>query len=180
MSKPVKNMITDAIQRRYSQLDSALWVEMLGVDGHATTEFRRSLRTKRMRLEMVKTSLFRRAVAGGKLEALSKAASGPVALITGGDSLIEVAKAVEEWMPKMKGLRLRAAVLEGEFVDEKQVIGLSKMPTKRDLQGRVASCALSPGAKLASAIRAPGGAIAGCIKALIEKLEKGETAAAAG
>jgi len=179
VSKPVKNMITEAIKSRYSGLESALWVEMLGVDGLTTTEFRRSLRSKRMRLEMVKTSLFRRATSDSRLAPLAKAANGPVALITGGDSVIEVAKAVEEWMPKIKGLKLRAAVIEGEFIGESQIAGLSKMPTKRDLQGRVAGCALAPGAKLAAAVLAPGGAIAGCIKSLIEKLEKGEAASAA-
>jgi len=49
------------------------------------------------------------------------------------------------------------------------------MPTKRDLQARVAATVRAPGAKLAAAILAGGGNIAACVKDLIEKLEKGET-----
>lgn len=174
MSKTIKNMIADALRSRYGGLDSALWVEFVGVDGLATTAFRRGLRAKRMRMEIVKTALFRRAVAGSKLEKLGQVASGPVAILSGGDSLVEVAKYVEEWMPKLKGLKPRAAVIEGEFVPESQVADLAKMATRADLQAKVAACALAPGANLAAAIRSAGANIAGCLKTLIGKLEKGE------
>lgn len=179
MSKPIKNLIANAVRSRYAGLESALWVEMIGADGASTNQFRRELRSRNMRLELVKTSLFRRAMSDSKLKPLAEAASGPVALLTGGSSVIDIAKLVEEWAPKVKGLRMRAAVLEGEFIAESQIDQLAKMPTRQDMLGRIAGCVLSPGAKLASAIRAPGANIAGCLKALIEKLEKGEAAAPA-
>jgi ribosomal protein L10 len=178
MSKMIKDMIATSLKNRYSEMESALWIEFVGVDGLATTEFRRGLRAKKMRMEIVKTALFRRAMSDTKLAKLGEAASGPVAIVTGGDSVVEVAKFVEEWAPKLKGLKLRAAVIEGEFVPESQIAGLSKMATRADLQAKVAACVKSPGAKLASAILAGGSNIAGCLKALIEKLEKGEIAAA--
>ena len=65
-------------------------------------------------------------------------------------------------------------MLEGEWLDEARVAGLSKMPTKRDLQARVAAIILSPGGNVAGAINAGGGNIAGAIKAMIEKIEDGE------
>jgi large subunit ribosomal protein L10 len=179
MSKTIKDMITRDLATRYSSAEAALWLEFIGVDGVTTTEFRKSLRAKKMKMQIVKTSLFRRAVAGKPLDRLGQAASGPVALISGGESLVDVAKAVEEWLPKLKTVKLRAAVMEGEFIGASQISGLSKMPTKRDMQGRIASAIRSPGANLAAAIRAPGSNIAGCLKSLIEKLEKsGSTEAA--
>lgn len=179
MSKLIKDLISKSLQQRYAGLDSALWIELVGVDGLTTTEFRRGLRGKKMRMEFVKTALFRRAVSESKLSKLGEAAHGPMAIVTGGDSLVDVAKFVEEWAPKLKGLKLRAAVIEGEFVSESQIAGLSKMATKADLQAKVAACVKSPGAKLASAINAGGANIAGCLKSLIEKLEKGEAVASA-
>lgn len=172
MSKPVKNLMTKELQGRYAGLDSAVWVDVVGIDGLSTNELRRSLHARKMRLEVVKTALFRRAVAGTPMARLGDAVSGPVGLITGGDSPIEVAKLLEEWAPKLKTLKLRGALLEGEYISEAQVGQLSKMPTKRDMQGRVASCARAPGANLAGAIKSGGGKVAGCLKALIEKLEK--------
>lgn len=180
MSKYVKDMISSELQSRYSGLDSALWVELVGADGITTNLFRRELRGKKMRIEMVKNSLFRRAVDAKPLERLGKSIEGPAALVTGGDSLVEVAKVIEQWLPRMKGMKLRGALIEGEYLDERAVQGLAKMPTKRDMQGRVASAILSPGAKIAGAVRAPGANIAGCLKALMAKLEMGEAVAAPG
>lgn len=178
MSKYVKDLITDALRNRYADKDSALWIELIGVDGNTTNAFRRALHENEMHLEVVKNSLFRRAVGDGPLAPLAKSVQGPVALVTGGESLVDVAKLIDEWKPKIKPLKLKGAVIEGEWLDEERVQGLAKMPTKRDLQAKVAGCALSPGANLASAINSGGGNIAGCLKALIEKLENGESVAA--
>src|SRR5438876_451380 len=94
MSKLIKNMIAGSLETRYEGLDSAVWIELIGVDGVTTNEFRRALRAK------------------------------------------------------------------------------------RDLQGQIALAIQSPGAKLVGALLGPGSRIAGALKSLIEKLEKGEALAA--
>lgn len=179
MSKLIKQMISDELQSRYSTVDSAVWIDFVGVDGLTNSDFRRGLHGKKMKLEVVKTALLRRAVAGKPIAKLADAMEGPAALITGGASSVEIAKVLKDWEPKLKSLKLRGAIMEGEFIGEPAVKDLAKMPTKRDIQAQVASATLSPGSKLAGAIKSPGGRIAGAIKALIEKLEKGESAAPA-
>ncbi|QOJ15773.1 MAG: 50S ribosomal protein L10 [Planctomycetia bacterium] len=175
MSKPVKDMMTEQLRERYSSIDSALWVDFVGCPGVTNNEFRRALHGKQMRLEIVKTALLRRAVEGSKLEPLAKNVSGPAALVTGGESAIDIAKAVEEWLPKITGMKLRGAMLDGELLSDRDLPGLAKMAGRRDLQAGIASAVRAPGGKLAAAILAGGGAIAACVKSLIEKLEKGES-----
>ncbi|MCA9242845.1 MAG: 50S ribosomal protein L10 [Phycisphaerales bacterium] len=172
--KLVKDLITSELRGRYSDLNSALWVEIVGVDGITTNEFRRELRDNNMRLEIVKSALFRRAVKDTSLQPLADKLEGPAAIMTGGESLIDVAKLVDKWLDKIKSLKLRGAILEGEFLDEARVGGLSKMPTKADLQARIVGQALSPGANLAAAILSGGANVAGALKAMIKKLEDGE------
>lgn len=179
MSKFVKDLITKELRSRYGETDNAIWVEMIGIDGITTNQFRRELREKNLRLEVVRTALLRRAVGDGPLSRLADKLDGPAALITGGDSAVEAAKFLDQWLPRLKGMRLRGALLEGEFLDEAAVAGLSKMPTKRDMQARLAGYIRSPGANLASAMLAGGRNIAGCLKSLIEKLEKAPAAAEA-
>lgn len=174
MSKPVKDMITSELRERFGGLENALWLEFSKVDGVTTNQLRRLLRGKQMRMEVVKNSLFRRAVGDGALKPLAEALSGPAAVITGGDSMIEVAKVLEEWMPKIPGLKFKGAVLEGEWLDESRVAFLSRMESKADLHAKVAAIVLSPGGKIAAAIRSGGANVAGAVKAMIEKLEKGE------
>ena len=175
MSRLVKDMITRQLRERYGRLDSALWLELTGLDGILTNQFRRDLRARNMRMEVVKNSLFRRAIGDGPLKPLADALAGPAAILTGGDSLIDVAKLVEEWLPKAPGIRLRGAVIEGQWLDESRVGQLSKLPTKRDLQARVAALVLTPAARLAGTILSPGAGLAGALRALVEKLEEGGT-----
>lgn len=174
MSKLVKNIISDELKRRYSETDSAVWVEMVGVDGLTTNSFRRELRKNKLRLEVVKTALLRRAVDSRPLSRLAKEMKGPASLISGEANSAQIGKLLKPWFEKIQQLKVRGALLEGEFVDEAACKDLDKMPTRRDLQGRVAAAALSPGAKLAGAIKSPAGNIAACIKAIADKLEKGE------
>ena len=176
MSKPVKEMITRELASRYAETSNAVWVEIVGVDGITTNALRRELRSRQMRLEVVKTALLHRACAQGPLAQLAAAVEGPAALLTGGTSAIDIAKVLEQWAPKLqKKLRLRGAVLEGEYLDEARVQSLAAMPTKRDLQGRIVQIMLTPGGRLAGVLLAGGGNIAGCLKTLIGKLEKSAT-----
>lgn len=180
MSKLVKEMITADLQNRYRDLSSALWVQLVQTDGLMTTEFRRDLRKHNLRLQVVKNSLLRRAMDGRPLARMAAHMDGPAALVTGtGDTTAtEIAKIVEAWLPKMPGLKMRGALLEGEYVDESRVSKVSTMPTRRDLQAKVVSVARSPGSKLMGCVSAPGGRVLGVVKSLIEKLEKGEGGAA--
>lgn len=179
MSKLIKDLMTRELKSRYGELEAALWVDLTGTDGVTTNQLRRELRANNMRAEIVKNSLFRRACADAPLKPLADVLDGPAMLLTGGDSLIDIAKLLDEWKPKLPSLKLRGAVMEGEYYDEQRVAGLAQMPTKADLHARIAGILCAPGANLAAAMLAGGGAIAACLKTLIEKLEKDEPADAA-
>lgn len=179
MSKMVKDLITGTLKDRYAELDSALLVEFVGIDGNTNNDFRRELREKDMRLEIIKNSLFRRATAETGLAPLHGDLEGPSALLTGGESVIDIAKILDEWKPKLEGLKLKSAVLEGEYIGADRVEKLHKMLNKAEMRARLAGAIAAPGGNLAGAIRAGGSNIAGCIKAMIEKLEKGEEIKAA-
>jgi large subunit ribosomal protein L10 len=179
MSKPVKELVTNELRSRYGELDSALWIELTGADGTTTNALRRDLRAHQMHMEVVKNSLFRRACAQGALAPLAADLTGPAALVIGGESPIDVAKLVEGWMPKIPGLKLRGAMVEGEYFDARRVAGLARMPSRAQLQAGIAACLRSPGAGLAAVLLSGGGAIAGCLKTLIEKFEKEESSQAA-
>jgi large subunit ribosomal protein L10 len=179
MSKLVKDTITRELADRYGAQTNAVWVELVGIDGITTNDFRRDLRSRHMRLEIVKTSLFKRALSGRPLGRLADNLEGPAALLTGGETAIDVAKMLQDWLPRLQKLRVRGALLEGEFLDEARCKDLARMPSKRDLQGQLVGMILAPGANVVSAILAGGGNLAGCLKVLIEKLEKGEAAAPA-
>jgi large subunit ribosomal protein L10 len=180
MSRPLKDMITEVLRERYAGVSHGCIVDLTGMSVGATTKFRQELRKRKMRLEVVKNSLARRAFTGGPLGPLAEKCTGPSALVSGGTSAIEVAKALLDLSKDkdFKALKLREGLIEGDR-ETISVDVLSKMKGRKELLSELAMLIGSPGRRLAGALNSAGGKIAGCLKAMGDKEEKGEAAAAA-
>lgn len=173
MSYYVKNLIQSEYERKFSDLSDFVVIETKGISGNANNEMRGALLEKGIHVTVVKNSLMRRTLEEkGLANAGGLFASGPSTVVYGADNAVDLAKEVIEWAKKIKVIQLKGAYVEGTAVDAKGVEALSKMPTRIELQGQIVTIAMSPGARVAGAIVGPGSAIAGCVKSLIEKLEK--------
>ena len=177
MSKPVKDLVTKEYKDRYGELDSACVVSVIGLDGVAANRLRRELLAKRVRLQTVKNSLAKRAFSDTKLAPLGKGLEGPCALVTGGDSIIDVAKILVETRTKYPQIELRVGILGGEpeLIPVEQ---MARMKSKHELIAEIAMLLASPARRLAGCLQGPGGRLAGVVKAIIEKHEKGGAAEA--
>lgn len=178
MSKPVKDLVTREYQKNYGSLDNACVVSVIGLDAISANKLRGELRAKRIRLQVIKNSLAKRALSGGPLEPLADALDGPCALVTGGESLIDVAKILIEAKKKYPALQLKLGMLGGD----PSLIGieqLSKMKSRQELLSEIALLISSPGRKLAACLVGPAGKVAGCLKAIADKEEKPAEAPAA-
>lgn len=178
MSKTVKGMIISDYQSRLTGASDALVISIRGVKAIPTTKLRRDLNKKKIKITVVRNSLARKAIAGTGLEPLGKLLTGPSALAYGGSSVVEVAREIVALIKDMPEVELKGAVLDGTLYEGKAgVTELSKFPTKDEAIGNVVTLIVSPGRKLLGQIKGPGSKIAGIIKAIEGKLEKGETIA---
>ncbi|MHC4609525.1 MAG: 50S ribosomal protein L10 [Planctomycetota bacterium] len=170
MSKPVKDLITEALRARYEGTGNACVVDLTGLDVQRTQTLRRDLSDKSMRMHVVKNSLARRAFRGSPLEALGEQLRGPCALVTGGDSIIEVAQTLVHWAKELGDIALKEAIIDGEptltTVEE-----VARMKGRKELQAEIALLVASPGRAIAGCVSGPGGRIAGCVQALAERSE---------
>lgn len=181
MSKVVKNLIIEEYKSRFADFDDAALISIRGVTGIDTTKLRSKLRSKNIRVTVVTNNLARKAFEGSGLEALSALLEGPSALAYGGASVVEVSREVIALLKEFPKLELKGAVLDGQvFEGPEGVKRLSKFPTREEAIGQTVTLILSPARKLAGSIKGPGGRLAGVVKAVQEKLEKGETIARVG
>ena len=164
MSKPVKNLIASEYQNRFKD---AVLVEIRGLDAKATTTMRNSLRSKGIRVTIVKNALARRTFKGSPLGSLEKALKGPSAIITGPESAVLVAREIVKAAEAEKKIVLKGALFDGEYYDgDAGVKMLGSFPTREEAQAKVVTLLLSPARQ-----------VMGVVKTLQEKLEKGESVA---
>jgi large subunit ribosomal protein L10 len=106
------------------------------------------------------------------LQPLAAALQGPSALVTGGDSLVDIAKALVQLKKEFDKLTLKQAILEGD-PGLLTVADVSRMKSRLEILGDLAALISGPGRRVASAIGSPAARIAGCVKAIADRGEAG-------
>lgn len=174
MSKYVKQLVQAQMEKKIADepISDFLVVSTKGIGGVANNEMRGALKEKGLRMAVVRNSLFKRALRDRRMEPAIPLFHGPCAVVYGGDSIVDVAKEMSEWVRKLPALAIKGAFVDGSAFDAEAAQGLSKMPTRVELQGRIVASLCSPGGRVAGALTGPAGVIAGCIKSMIEKAEK--------
>jgi large subunit ribosomal protein L10 len=177
----MKEMIISEYQNRFGELDSAVLIEIRGMDANENNQLRGQLAEKQIKVTILKNSLARSAFKGGKLEPLSDSLEGSTAIVTGADSVVDVAREMVRCAKEYVALELKAAVLDGElFEGNAGLKQLSDFPTKDEAQANVVAIALAPFKNVVGAASSPGSSLMGVVKQIQEKLENGESISKAG
>jgi large subunit ribosomal protein L10 len=181
MSKPVKDMIVAAYQKRFANVNDALVIDIRGIDANVNNDLRLGLQEKQIRVTVLRNALAKKAFAGTALQGLDPALEGPCALACGSESVVNVARELVDWAKKIKELSFKGAVLDGQYFEgEKGVKRLSEFPTKQEAQAKVVQLILSPARNVMGVVKSPGAKLLGIVKQVQEKLEKGEAIAKVG
>jgi large subunit ribosomal protein L10 len=177
MSKNVKQLLISELETKFKNVNDFMVLDITGVDGIINNSLRGKFREKGIKLTMVRNAMMRQAMKSlDKTSAMDLFLTGSCTVAYGGDNIVEVAREIAA-IPKKILVKIRSAYVEGTALNAETAQSLSKMKSRAELQGEIIMLANSPGRRLASAIGAPAGIIAGCIKTLADKEEATPAAA---
>lgn len=175
MSKTIKSMITRDYAAKTAGVADAMVISIRGVKAIETTKLRRNLAKNKIKITVVRNSLARKAFKGTGLEGLAALLEGPSALCFGQASVVEAARDLVALVKDLPGVELKGAILDGTlFKGKAGVEELSKYPTRSEAIGQNVALLVGPGRNLVAQAKGPGSNLAGIIKAIEQKLEKGE------
>lgn len=178
MSKPVKNLIAADYKELLGETQDALVIGLRGISSNDTNKIRADLAKKSIRVTVVRNKLFGSAFADTGLASLSDVLSGANALAYGAESVVDVAREIVELVKTFPNIELKGAVLDGQlFSGQDGIEALSKFPTRDEAIAKDVAIIIGPARKLMASVKGPGSQLAGIVKAIEAKLEKGEAIA---
>jgi large subunit ribosomal protein L10 len=159
------------LRERFSKASVALVAANLGLTAAESRALRRTLRGAGGELKVAKHTLTKIAMQETRYADCGSLLRGPRGLVFGYDNPVAVAKALVDFADTHAKLQIDGGAVEGQIIKPEQVKALAAMPGLPALQARVVRQALSPGGRVAGALRSPATRIAGAIASLIKKLE---------
>lgn len=177
MSKQVKKFELDALRKAFGGVKDYVLIEPLKVDAATDFEFRKTLRGKKVRVQLVKNTLAQKIFAENGVT-VDGVWSGPTLLCWGANSPKELGTAVDDQLKASKKdpkapdkYKVKTGVVEGQAM---ALDVMKTVPTREEAIGDVLGALLGPGASIVGAITGPATQLAGILKAIEEKAPAGE------
>jgi ribosomal protein L10 len=163
MSKYVKDLLTKDLASRVDGVEDCVLANVIGMDANATTNLRKRLREKGIRLMVVKNSVARRATEGTSLAPAFEGLEGTAAMLWGADDFVSLVKevvALDKDEEEFEKFTARGGVMDGEQLDTDKVKEISKWPSREEQLSMLVGQILGPGSTLAAQLIGPGGQLA--------------------
>jgi large subunit ribosomal protein L10 len=183
MSKKIKALEIEALRKAFGGVKDYVIVEPLKVDSATEYEFRKNLREKQVRVQLVKNSYAKKVFGEMGIAIDDTHWAGPTLLCWGGANIKSLSNAVDEQVKAAKKdpkapdkFKFKTAVSDGQPITIEEA---KKRPTREEAIGEIVAAILAPGANLASLLTSPASELAGILKTIEEKAPKESEAAPA-
>jgi large subunit ribosomal protein L10 len=163
-----QRMVTE-IEGFLGEASDFVVVDFTGMPTDVAEAVRRDLRSKKLRMRVVKSSLARLAAKKAGVDGGDSLFAGTSAMVYGGESIADVARTVRDLTKGKKIAAVRGGVVERRAIGPAQVEVLANLPTRHELLGQLLGTIIAPATGLLGDLNALLTAVPGLTKALEDK-----------
>lgn len=180
MQMAEKHEVVANLSAKLSEAKCLYLTDFTGLDVASITELRRRLTEAEVEYVVVKNTLARRALEGGRYEGLSEHLSGPNAFALAREDVVTAAKILTDFAKEKDKPRIRAGAIEGRVVSIDEIRRIAELPPRDQLLAQVVGYARAPIAGLVYTLNGLLSKFVRTVDALREQKEAGAGTAAPG
>ena len=132
------------LRDRLAESQNLFLTDFAGLTVEEITKLRRELRKDGSSYAVVKNTLFKIAAGEEISKQLDEFLAGPTGIVFAGSDPVAPAKAIKTFADDSKKLGIKAAIVDGKFVDKKQIEALAALPPKAELIAKLVGSLASP------------------------------------
>lgn len=134
MNRDEKSSKVSELNETFSKAKFAVVTDYRGLKVTDLEKLRRELKKNDAQFQVAKNTLLRLAVKGTEHEGLSEFFTGTTAVAVSFADPVASAKALAAFSKEFEALEIRSAMLDGKVLSSADVVALSKLPGKKELQ----------------------------------------------
>ena len=142
-SRELKSEMLNDAQQSIKDASSIVYGEFRGLDVDSMTQLRKVSRGAGVKLRIYKNTIFKKALAGSKFEALDSHLEGPLVYGISTDA-VAPAKLLVDFSKENESLVVKGGALDGSILDLNGVKALASIPPRDELIGKLLGVANGP------------------------------------
>lgn len=139
-----KEATIDELRQKLGSAKNLFFTNYQGLTVEEITKLRTELRKDGSTYAVVKNTLFSIAAGEDKAKSLEAFLAGPTGVVFAGEDPVAPAKALKTFYDDTKKVEIKAAWIDGQLVDAKQVAALAALPPKIELLAKLVRSLKSP------------------------------------
>jgi large subunit ribosomal protein L10 len=139
-----KEAAVQELRDRLAESQNLFLTDFAGLTVEEITKLRGELRKDGSTYAVVKNTLFKIAASDEIAKQLDAFLAGPTGIVFAGTDPVAPAKAIKQFADESKKLGIKAAYIDGQLVDAKQIAVLAALPPKIELIAKLVGSLASP------------------------------------
>jgi len=164
-----KAYLVDEINTHLEKSDHLIVTDYHGIDVEQTTELRAKLAEHGAEFHVIKNRILNVALKQKELPEIGAELKGQNAIITGGEDVTQVVKALKDFYKKNEKVDLKVGLLSDKVLTKDDLITLAELPSMDQLRGQLVGLFVQPTTQLVTVLSAAQRDLLGVLKAKADK-----------